>query len=546
MKRKAYGVAAAIFLLFGTAAASLPRISGSAQVVAAAQGQSLYRLEVAKARGRIYDKDLEPLAGGSERTVAAVAPTIEAIGALESATGGTMRDRLRTALEDGKPFLLEVDEDVADRLRGQRNIRLFQVPQRYSEDQLAPHVIGYVDGAGEGVSGVELAMEDALARVDGQAAVTYQVDALGRVIPGGEVQVEDSLEEARAGVALTLETDIQALAESAGAALGKGAVVVTEVPGCEIRGMASFPSFSPLALGKAAQDPDGPLVNRALSAYAPGSVFKLSVAAAALEAGLPLKEFNCVGSVNAGGLLFHCYDGLPHGTVGLREALERSCNCYFINCARSLGGQSILSMAYNLGLGESQEFGRGLFSQAGDLPDAQSLTNERALANTAFGQGAVTVTPLQMCGLVNAIASGGVYQTPRLILGTVDRDKRLTEVSPVTDRTVRVMRERSALLLANAMRETVRSGTARPGDPGNGVAGAKTGTAQTGVFDEAGQELLHFWYCGFVEDEAGPRYCVTVLAESTPDDQGAAAKAFRTVARGLLDRINGKAAASGA
>ena len=43
--------------------------------------------------------------------------------------------------------------------------------------------------------------------------------------------------------------------------------------------------------------------------------------------------------------------------------------------------------------------------------------------------------------------------------------------------------------------------------------GIKTGTAQTGAY-EGGEELSHFWYCGFVEDESGPRYCITVLKES--------------------------------
>ena len=151
--------------------------------------------------------------------------------------------------------------------------------------------------------------------------------------------------------------------------------------------VASVPDFSPLDLSEATQREDAPLVNRAFSAYAPGSVFKVAVAAALLEEGLGELTFTCVGSLNAGGLQFHCVDSTAHGELDLEGALAHSCNCYFINAARVLGGQEILSMAYNLGFGSAQEFGRGLWTAAGELPTLQSLGNARALANFSFGQG---------------------------------------------------------------------------------------------------------------------------------------------------------------
>lgn len=61
-------------------------------------------------------------------------------------------------------------------------------------------------------------------------------------------------------------------------------------------------------------------------------------------------------------------DSTAHGELDLEGALAHSCNCYFINAARVLGGQEILSMAYNLGFGSAQEFGRGLWTAAGELP----------------------------------------------------------------------------------------------------------------------------------------------------------------------------------
>ncbi len=532
MKRKAYAIFSFLLLLLGAACFSIANVSGSAEYVAAAEGQSIYRLDVAQTRGAIYDSQLYPLVGEKRKWVAAVAPTIEAVGALEKATGGKYRQRLALALEDGKPFLMELERSLENPC-----IDLFSVPERYGEDQLAPHVIGYLDSMGSGVSGIELAMNDVLESHTGKATVYYQVDALGHVVAGGDREVANTLRESRGGIALTLDSGLQEAVQEASAPLKKGAVVITEVPNCEIRALVSLPTYSPTDLGAAAEDPDGPLVNRAFCAYAPGSVFKLVGAAAKLENGGSVQEsYECTGVVNAGGMLFHCFDGMAHGKVDLKGALEHSCNCYFINSGRSLGGQSILNMAYNLGLGAEQEFGRGLFSQAGELPEAASLENARALANFSFGQGELTVTPLQMCAVVNTIASGGTYRSPKLIAGTVSNELKLTETQSIADKTTRVMSVSTAETLKSCMEGAVKEGTAKPGAPKNCTAGIKTGTAQTGVY-QGKEELLHFWYCGYVCDEAGPRYCITVLRESTTDDLGAAAKVFRTVAEYLGERM---------
>lgn len=527
MKRKTYGVFVLLMVFFCAAVGSILRVSGGAEYVAAAQKQSLYELKIGTARGMIYDKDLNPLLEEQKRTVAAVAPTIEAIGALEKATGGKYRERLKSALESGKPFLMELEEPISHPC-----IDLFSVSGRYRKDQLAPHVIGYVDSLGAGVSGVELAMNDVLEEYGGRASVYYQVDALGRVVAGGEREVVDTLSDLSGGVALTLDSELQREAEAAAKLLKKGAVVVTEAPNCEIRALASVPTYSPADLGNVTSQKDGPLVNRAFCAYAPGSVFKLVGTACALESGLETKQFTCTGSVNAGGLTFHCIDNTAHGPLNLRGALMQSCNCYFINCARSLGGQSMLSMAYNLGLGAQQEFGRGLFTAGGTLSDAETLENMRALANFSFGQGETEVTPVQLCGLLNAIVSNGVYSTPKLIAGTVGKELELFPNQPVTEKSVQVMSESTAGTLQSYLESTVQEGTAKAGKPDGMIAGAKTGTAQTGVY-EKGEELLHFWYCGYVKLDGGPTYCITVLAESTPNDHGAAAQVFRRVAESL-------------
>ena len=528
MKRKAFLVLGVLLLLLGAACVSLMRVSQGEEYVAAAKAQSLYRLDIAQSRGTIYDCHLKPLVGGETEYVAAAAPTIQAIGALEKATEGQYRDQLAVALENGRPLQLTLERPVDNPL-----IDVFQVPRRYSQDQLAPHIVGYLDSLGGGAAGIELAMDDLLSQYEGEISVTYRVDALGRAIAGEERQVVNTLSDSAGGVALTLDSAIQRLAEDAAQRLGKGAVVVTEVPDCQIRAAASVPDFSPLDLSQAAESADSPLVNRGFSAYAPGSVFKLVTAAALMEEGLGDTVFTCVGSLNAGGLQFHCVDNTAHGELTLEQAIQKSCNCYFINAARVLGGQKVLSMADNLGFGTAQEFGRGLWTAAGELPTLQSLGNARALANFSFGQGELTATPLQVCAMLNAVASGGQYTAPQLLEGLVSQTGELRPLSSAAPQQAQVLQPSTARALQQALRTAAQEGTGQAAAPEGAAVGIKTGTAQTGVL-ENGEELLHFWYSGILWQGGVPRWCVTVLKESSASGQQAAAQVFREVAQGLL------------
>lgn len=527
IKMKAYIVLGILILLLGMAGHSMTNISGDAEYVAAAGQQSIYKLDVAKSRGTIFDCNLLPLTGSTSRRVAAIAPSIESIGAIESVTEGKYRNRLAAALADGKPFAMEIDRWVDNSC-----VDMFNVPKRYGEEQLAPHVVGYLDSLGQGAAGIELAMNDALQTYSGEISVYYTVDALGRVIAGAQRLVANSLEKPLGGVAVTLDSRIQKLAEESAGTLGQGAVVVTESPGCEIRALVSQPDFNPNHIGEITESREAPLLNRAFCAYSPGSVFKLVAAAAELENGKSPGQFECTGSLNAGGLAFHCFDGKAHGKVDLKGAIEKSCNCYFISAVRALGAQPVLSMAYNLGLGTGQEFGRGLYSDAGVMPEAKELSGARALANFSFGQGTVTTTPLQLCGMLNAIASDGVYSTPKLIAGLVSESGELIPQQPVTDVTQQAMKPETAKKLREYMINAAKQGTGAAGAPEGVLAGIKTGTAQTGIF-ENGEELCNFWYCGFVESSEGKRYCVTVLKESAVKDGGTTGQVFRKIAEGL-------------
>ena len=375
-----------VIALLGTVTAAF----GGTSYTEAAGRQSLYTLTAAKARGTIYDRNLQPLTNAERVYVAAVIPSRETLAKLNRAVPEEKREVLRTALESGKPFLIEVTTPVSD-----DGIQTFSVTKRYANPQPAANLLGYLDSDYNGADGVEKSFDALLAENHGEIDVTFAIDALGNAISGETMHVENTYRFADGGVMLTLDKRIQQCVENACAEIKKGAAVILDCKTGEILASASFPAVDPNDLAACMENEDAPFVNRALCAYTPGSVFKLICAASALECGIDYKEvYTCTGSIVVDGLTITCYGGKAHGEVNLHTALRSSCNGYFIQLVQKLGAEKILSMAEKLGFGTSVSLADNLETAAGSLSNAQALKNARALALFSFGQGETTVSPL--------------------------------------------------------------------------------------------------------------------------------------------------------
>lgn len=237
-------------------------------------------------------------------------------------------------------------------------------------------------------------------------------------------------------VALTLDARIQRISENAlrDAHIGRGAAVVLDVTNGDVLAMASVPDFDPNGLvpGIPADifkqwnaEPTSPLANRALSAFPPGSTFKLVTAMAAGAEGKWNRSWNCSGSVTYGGREFECWTVKqhfpPHGTLGLADALKNSCNCWFYQCGNATGIDRIEQVAKAFALGEKMEIGidyevndfvpgQQWFAQQNQGPWTSSKT-----ANVAIGQAEVKATPLQMAAVAAAVANGGKVWRQHLI-----------------------------------------------------------------------------------------------------------------------------------
>jgi len=297
----------------------------------------------------------------------------------------------------------------------------------------------YVLGDLIGRDGVEKTYEADLRGVDGYEKTV--VDAKGRA--QRDEYVAALLGEQRRvdpvpgnNVYLTIDLDLQKRAEKAFAANGRaGAVVAMDVHTGAVLALASLPAFDPNRVSgtmakqeKQTLDDDElkPWINRAISGqYAPGSTFKPIVAIAALidRATTSHDRVRCPGYFQLGRGIWRCHIDRGHGIMVLRDAIKYSCDVFFYTMGGRLGLDAMAAFARAFGLG--QRTGIALQGEKPGLVPDEAYHNQvdaatggyqRGMAiNTAIGQGALLVTPLQLAVAYAAIANGGTLSTPQLL-----------------------------------------------------------------------------------------------------------------------------------
>lgn len=489
-----------------------------------ANQQSTYTLEVSQSRGMIYDCQGQSLVNDSFHYMAAVLPNNESAATLRSQFASA--DLWREKMNSRVPFLTEVNTDA---VRGE-GVEVFSVPDRYSMDYTAPHIVGYVDADGVGQTGIERIFNDFLKSVGEKVKVRYQIDAMGRALSGNGIEI---LQEGNRsdGVVLTLYKGLQQACERilSGAEVN-GAIVVMDLADGGLRAVASAPGFDPRNVAGSMNNPDSPLVNRAFGAYAVGSTFKLLVAATALEQGVsPEQTYVCSGWLDINGQIFKCNQLAGHGEIDMEQAITHSCNCYFIQLAQQIGAQNLRDMAVRFGFSKADLLADTLQTASGNLPDAQQLENSAELANFGFGQGLLTATPIQICKMIATIADGGKLLSPYLVQGIYLGGALQQETSFSANR---VISEKTANLLRKFMQTVVVEGSGQLAIPKTGGAGGKTASAQTGIYDEKEEEIVHAWFGGFYPAE-DPQFAIVVFVENGQSGNRVAAPLFAQVADSL-------------
>jgi penicillin-binding protein 2 len=319
------------------------------------------------------------------------------------------------------------------------------------------HVLGYVAGPTDadieadpellslpgfriGRSGVERAADVQLRGKPGAAQV--EVNAYGRVIR------ELSRREGQPGqdVVMTLDMEVQKLTEERLRGQS-GSAIMMDVEHGEVIAIVSAPGFDPNPFTTTItpeiwkqlnEDPLKPLLNKAITGmYPPGSTFKPIVALAALETGAmsPSHRVHCSGAVALGNHVFHCWKKGGHGSQDMNSAIKNSCDVYFYECARRTGIDAIEEMAKRFGLG--QVYGLEIPGEKGGLvpsPSWKARTGRGRWSagetyNVGIGQGALLLTPLQLCVMTARLANGGRTVTPHVIKTFNDRPRDLPPVT---------------------------------------------------------------------------------------------------------------------
>ncbi|MBU2700925.1 peptidoglycan glycosyltransferase/penicillin-binding protein 2 [Sporomusaceae bacterium BoRhaA] len=419
----------------------------------------------------------------------------------------------------------------------QTGIMVVKESIRYSPENLATHVIGYTNADNHGVSGVEALYDDFLSsqRVKYLAAL---VDASAQVIPGlGYKELNRGVGGEPSNLILTLDLDKQRKVEKlADKYLKKGAVVVMEPTTGEILALVSRPNYDNNHVAEILHQASSPLLNRAVAAFQPGSVFKLVVAAAALEQGIvrPEQMFYDHGYIDINHVRFNGWDveQSPRGWITFQDALAYSSNPVFIEVGQKLGAKSLLSYAHKLGFGELTKLNFD-GEVAGNLPAADQVF-PADLANLSIGQGSCETTPLQMAALVATICNDGIKVEPSLVKKIVSSQGTVLKQNNIPKEN-RVLSKATCKQLKNMMTSVTQYGTGQAANiPDFGSAG-KTGSAETGRLDSQGNSINHAWFAGYAPLNH-PQYVVVVFVEEGHSGSDVAAPLFQDVTASLLGK----------
>lgn len=441
----------------------------------------------------------------------------------------------------------------------------------YPQGRLASHALGLREVRQQDEHDITAGRNGAPVQRVGQTGLEREYDAILQGTPGmvrrllnrrGEPVSETVEKQAANGadLSLTIDSRLQLIAEKLldrtlerqGAGLNYGAIddetsveaqpmggviVVMDVWTGDLLVAADAPGLLQSTLQRPSReeweeilaDPRRPLFPRLTQmSLAPGSVFQMVTAAAALQSGIigPDEALFCRGfldSPDGHRCAIYLQSGTGHGEVTLERALGESCNVYFLEIARRLGPEAIVDWAFRFGLGE--ETGVDLPGESSGQVSAPRTSG--AALQLSVGQGVIRATPLQIVRLMASIANGGYLVTPRLRTESTDGLGE-SGALPAIQRVEGLTPETLA-----AVKAGLHAGVNGPDGLGRlaQVEGIEVaGKAGTGAV--SGDRGDHGWFAGYFP-EANPRFAIVVALEHG----GAGGMSAAPLARELIEAM---------
>ncbi len=359
----------------------------------------------------------------------------------------------------------------------------------YPQRELAAHVLGYVNADGDGVMGMERALNTRLADKHLRAIPTIlSIDS--RVQAALESELQDAM----------------ITTQSRGAA-----GIILDVQTGEVMALASLPVFDPNKIRRESMKHQNNEVTQ--SVFELGSTFKPLTIAAALDAGTVTDlavRYNAMEPIKVGG--FTIKDDHSQGRyLNVPETLVHSSNIVTARIADNLGQEAMENMFRRLGFDERPhielvERGHPIWPR-----NWGRVTN----MTVAYGHG-IAVTPLHLASAYAALVNGGIW-----------RPATLLKVEPGKEaKGRRVFKAATSARMRQLLRMIVADGTGRKADAPGFRIGGKTGSAEKpseGGYNKT--SLVSTFAAAFPMDN--PRYILITMLD---EPQGSAETSFQRTA----------------
>lgn len=407
----------------------------------------------------------------------------------------------------------------------------------YPEASSAAHLMGFVgkDEAGDnkGYFGLEGYYDLMLSGKPGYRSRDADVAGVP-ILTGNQKEVTaisgiDLVTHIQKGIQINVETKLKKGIETYGAKAGT--VIVANPKDGAIYALASYPSYDP---GKYYEWGDEYFKNPAISdAFEPGSVFKVIVMAAALDAGVIKPDTKCDmcnGPAKVDKYLIETWNQKYHPDATMTEVIVNSDNVGMVFVGQKLGALTLYDYLDRFGIGSPT--GIDLEGEANPGLRDKSKWNVVDLATATFGQG-IAVTPIQLVKAVAAIANKGVLYKPQV----VDKLKLATweeDIKPESEG--RVISENAALDITAMMAEAAKSGESKWTYMGGFRVAGKTGTAQIPISGHYDDEKTIASFIGFAPYD-DPKFVMLVTLkepQTSPWASETAAPLWYNIARDLF------------
>lgn len=444
-------------------------------------------------------------------------------------------------------ILDDLNEDQLIKFKeNEKNLFSFKIATKlirnYPYQSVAAHVIGYTQPITNSEYSFLSKKGYKLNDLIGRTGIEYVYEDFLRGEWGGEMVEVNSLGKFQRSlgvkpsiqgndIELTIDINLQLVAEKVLNDKKAGAIIVLDPRDGAIRAMASRPTFDLNFFSKDFKpekeyhqifnSPEKPLLNRALNAYDPGSVWKIVTALAGLESGkFPsntlLETKSCI---TYGSQCFREHNDFGFGLIGYEDALRVSSNTFFYQVGYGVGVDEIHKLAKKLGFSSlsgieiSEQENIGLVASSAWAKEGRGWGEAgrtpwvpEDIASMSIGQMVVQVTPIQIARAYAAIANGGYLVTPHL---TKNDEKFFSDQSRIKID----IDPKHIQLIKSGLRKVVESGTGV--SINSGVTNLPPVSGKTGTAEDWKTGLDHAWFVCFTPSEKS-ELLIVAFAQNTP------------------------------